>query len=564
MRPINLSTALLLGATAILLVGCGDDNHSNGSAAPSAANAFKRLHPRVTQTLADGAQDSAITVITADKCEILDPHNTESGGDVKVILQVYETLVRIDPQSPDRLIPGLAQSWVVADDARSITFTLRENVKFHDGAVLDAQAAKRSLQRLLGVYLPAPASPYTSFFDMIEHIEADGLTLTLRLNRPAPRVVLRNLTMFPAVIVSPVLFDATGGMTPGQRSTFVSEWASGTGPYYLDKLDAPAARVRLRTFEHYHGGAPSIEKILFRQVPDRNAQLEYLYAGEADMLDDAPREVWDALDDRVNVRLERWWAINICYLGVNVRHDKTRDFDVRRAVQLAVDREALTGLYYGTAQPTHSLVPPSLAEYDPDYRAPGDGAPLPQRQAQARALLEKTGVVGETLNIYYPMHPRPYLPTPEKIADKLRQQLEIIGLKINIVSVPNNELFESIRHGKYELVLIGWTSDNADPDNFYTPLTSGDPATGEPSPVNCGRTFDPQIHEILMRAQALTDAQQRIAAYRSVERRWREQVIGYVPLVNTQQAFAYGPRLIGVEVDPLSNYRFHKATLVKP
>ena len=542
------------------LVACDDRaTDRTGGTVPAAPSAFKASHPRVRAASSGAPTGRIMAVVTADRAETLDPHNTESGGDVKVINQIYETLVRIDPGNADRLRPALAESWQIAEDGLSITFTIRSGVIFHDGAPLDAEAARLSLERLRGGYLDVPAAPYRVFFDFIADLHADGLRLSVHLHRPIARIALRNLSMFPASIISPRLLRATEVMESGARSTFISEWASGTGPYYLNSLESSEARVRLGAFDRYWNGAPSIRRIVFRQVADPNSQIEYLRSGEADMLDDVPRPIWDAFEAEPDVHLHRWWALNLCYLGVNVRHLKTAEIEVRRAIRLAIDRTELKQLYYGTARETHSLVAQPLAEYDPHYRAPGTDAPLPERLARAKGMIREAGAEGRTLKIYYPMHPRPYLPTPQKIADKLRQQLRRIKLAVEITAVPNSELFASIRNDRYELVLIGWMSDNADPDNFYIPLASGDPLTGTPAPTNCGRAFDPVIHEALIRAQAITDPRARIDLYRNVERKLQESIVGYVPLLNTQQAHAFGPRLEGVEIDPLGHYRFQKA-----
>lgn len=540
---------------AAALVCCSDRAETGSDAAQALTRSLRQLRLTVP------SETPFVTVVTADKVDTLDPHNTESGGDVKALDQIYETLLRVDPTNADRLIPVLAESWAIAGDGLSIAFAIREGVVFHDGGELDGRAVKLSLARLRGEVLDVPAAPYRGYFEFIDHIDADGLKLTVHLKRPVARVALRNLSMFPAAVISPRLLEATEGMGPGQRTAFISEWASGTGPYFLADFDSGAVRVRLGAFGAHWGGAAAIKAVLFRRVQDPNNQIEHLRSGEADMMDDVPREVWEQLEADPKITLERHWALNICYLGLNVVHEKTSDVRLRRAIRLAIDPQQLGKLYYGTARPTYSLVAQPFAEYDPNYRAPGTGAPLEQRRRRARELLVEAGALGRSLKIYYPMDKRPYLPTPQKVADKLRQQLGQIDLHVDIVAVPNKELFESVRNNHYELILIGWMSDNADPDNFYMPLASGDPATGRPGPMNCGRVFDLEVHQALLHAQALADPQQRIDAYRAVERRLQEHIVGYVPLLNTQQGYAFGPRLWGVEIDPLGHYRFAGAEL---
>jgi ABC-type transport system substrate-binding protein len=555
---MRTACAILLLLTLGLCPACSQGD--GGAGGDAAVKAFMASHPRITDTTAgDDASDQSITVATADKVATLDPQNTENGGDIKVVNQIYQTLVRIDPDKPDVLNPELAASWTVADDGLSIAFAVRPGVVFHDGSPLDAKAVKLSIDRLHGTYHHVPAAPYRGFYDFIQATEAGGLTFTVRLNRPVARVALRNLSMFPASIISPRLLEVTEKMSPGEASTFISEWASGTGPFYLSKLDTAAARVRLNAFDRYWGGKPVIHRVIFRQVADPNSQIEYLKSGEADMLDDVPRPVWDRLDAEPNVTLHKWWALNLCYLGLNVLHEKASDIRVRQAIRLAIDRQPLLELYYGSARPAYSLIPQPFAEYDPDYRAPETDQPVEDCRALAKGMLERAGAVGRQMTIYFPAHPRPYLPTPDKVADKIRQQLNDIGLIVRIVAVENAELFDSIKNNRYELVLMGWMSDNADADNFYVPLAGGDPKTKTPAPTNIGRAFEPEAYDLMLKAQGITDQAQRVAAYRKIERMLQERTVAYVPLTNPQQGMAWSNRLEGVEVDPLGYYRFYKS-----
>lgn len=553
-------TLAVATAVAVATSGCNKSQPDGVSTSGDPIRTFQASHARLRSDALD-AQAATVTVATADRATTLDPHNTENGGDVKVINQVYETLVRINPTAAEKLLPALAEKWQIIDTGRAIRFSIRPNVKFHDGEPLNAEAVKRSLDRLRGTYLDVPAAPYRGLFDFIDQIEADNMTLTVTLNRPVALIALQNLTMFPASIISPKLLAVTEPMEPGEASAFISQWACGTGPYYLGKFDAGDSRVRLEAFDDYWGRAQGVKRIVFRQIADPNSRLDHLRSGEVDMIDDAPRPAWRDLGKDPKVQLIPWWAINVCYLGINVKHPKTADLPVRRAIQLAIDRSQLEKLYYRTARATYSLVAQPLTDYDFAYRPPDIDKPLGERQELARQSLAKVQATGRALKIYYPMDPRPYLPTPEKIADKLRQQLEQIGLNIEIVAVPNQELFENVKNDQYELVLIGWMSDNADADNFYIPLTSGDPQTQTPAPTNVGRLFDPDIHEMLIQAQQANATLRRTALYRRVERHLQERFINYVPLLNTQQAYAFRRRLVGVEIDPLGHYRFHVAAL---
>ena len=186
-------------------------------------------------------QSSLVEVITSDDAKVLDPHSTSDGGNVKLINQLYQTLVRVDPQDTSKLIPELAVKWEVAEDARQITFTIREGVEFHDGAALDAAAVKLSLDRLRERGFELRTSPYGFMFNEISELVAEGSQLTMKLSAPVAPVLLKSLSMFSASVVSPKLLAATMDMKPEEAETHVTKNAAGTGPYRLDAFDPAAA-----------------------------------------------------------------------------------------------------------------------------------------------------------------------------------------------------------------------------------------------------------------------------------------------------------------------------------
>lgn len=507
-------------------------------------------------------QRSLVRVITADDAKVLDPHVTSDGGNVKVINQVYETLVQLDPQDSGRLLPELAESWTVGEDGKSISFRIRTGVRFHDGASLDAAACKLSLDRARGADFELPTAPYRSMFADIESVEADGQRLVVRLAQPVAGVTLRNLSMFAASIVSPRLLEESrrqGGADAA--SAYVTAHAAGTGAYRVDAFDPAAKVVRLVANEESWRGAPQIKTLVFQQVLDKRVRHEYLRKAEGTIVvDDVPRESWDELRSSPRLALKTWWSLNVCYLGVSGVHPKTREPEVRRAIQLAIDRQAILPHYKGTARPTYSLVAQPMPEYDPELRCGDWDDDLAVRRKRARALLEAAQAIGREVTIYYPNQPRPYLPEPTEIADAVRHSLKEVGLEAKIQGVDKNVLFPGIATGEYELVLIGWTTDNAHPDNFYGPLCDGE--DGVPSEGNVSRVFDPEVHAKIVAARQLVDDAQRVAAYREIERLLQDRVRGYVPLVNTQVALAHSKRIQGIEVNDMGQYRFHAARLV--
>ena len=367
----NYQFRLCLTAIAILLLSACDNSKPTKAAQP---NTFQSSHIRMTDKSPTATQKQILFIGTKDKPGTLDLHSSSTGSETKILRHIYESLLRIDPNNVDNLIPLLAESWTVAQDNLSITFKIKQNVKFHDGSLLDAETCKLSLNRLLGKEYAAHVTPYLSFYDFIEKINVDDkYTLTIKLTRPVPRVALRNLSLFAAGIISKKMLKATDHMSTDQRSNFITEWASGTGPFYLVHAGISDQRTRLHANPHYHNGKPKIKAIVFSYIPDTNTQIESLKADEIQMLDDPPRQIWDKLENNRNISsVHKWWALSVCYLGINIKHPNTANYNLRRAIRTAIDRKQLKQFYYGTARETYSMIAQPFGEYDPTYRPDAD------------------------------------------------------------------------------------------------------------------------------------------------------------------------------------------------
>jgi peptide/nickel transport system substrate-binding protein len=147
----------------------------------------------------------------------LDPINTDIAEAVHVITNLFDTLVTYDDHTTD-LVPDLAASWEKSDDGLTWTFHLRPGVLFHDGTPCNAEAVQVSLQRLIQTDHPFAydkARPYQSAYNMIAAVETpDEQTVVLKLHH-ASAILLANLAMFPASIVSPRGWSSP---TPSTRS----------------------------------------------------------------------------------------------------------------------------------------------------------------------------------------------------------------------------------------------------------------------------------------------------------------------------------------------------------
>jgi peptide/nickel transport system substrate-binding protein len=506
----------------------------------------------------------SITILRSDKSGDLDPMRTSSGGDVRVLSQIYEHLVRASVDTPEvEWQPGLAESWEINDDHTMYTFRIRQGVTFHDGAKLDAHAVKKSLDRMVVEDHPArPQSrPYRGeYFGDIESVVAkDDWTVVISHINPNPRF-LGTLGIHGAMIISPKAIDAMAEMPREERHSWLTRNAAGTGPFKLENYESDTL-ITLRRFDDYWQGKPTIERIVFRTATEIRSRMQELRAGSVHFIDSIDPGDWDALNADEGIDLYTWPAQNVCYLALNCNPEHgfiTADVRVRRAIAMAVNREPMVAKFSGGAVAHHVMIPPTMMGFPgADYLPTDDRPPVSERREQARALLAEAGAEGARVRMYVPDTPRPYLLYPVEIADLLVQQLRQIGLNVVVDKGPLHELTQRVHAGEFPLVLIGWMSDNGEPDNFWRPLLSG--TGGQPAGQNNARFFDQEVADLVNKAGNETDRSRRIELYRQLETTVHDQHRPIVPLLSAHQSYAWRSNLKEVIIDSTGDFHFHKA-----
>lgn len=509
-----------------------------------------------------------VTVLRGDKSENLDPQATDSGGDVAVLTQMYETLVRASVGTPKVVWePGLATSVSVNADKSEYTFTIREGVTFHDGSKLDAAAVKKSLERTATDDSKSKPleRPYAGFFSDVDRITTSGSDVSVKLKGPNPRF-LSNIGIHPAMIVSPKAIDHMATITnPAERSSWLTSHPAGTGPYTItsegDYKDS-GANLTLSAFPDYWDDAPTIERIVFQTQSEVRQRTQRLIAGDIQFTDNLDPGDWSDLDANEKITLHTWQGMNLCYLAMNMpaaNNHVTADRKVREAIALAIDRDPMVAKFSGKAVSQHVLLPPPSLGFPKGYKPPTDLVAREEALARAKQLIKDAGAEGAKLELLMPDVPRPYLLYPDEIANLIQQQLSAIGLEVSLAKSPMKEITGKITSGKFALVLLGWMGDSGEPDNFWRPLLGG--AEGKPAPLNAARFFNEEVMARMDAAGVETDEAKRQKSYESLEKWVFEEFRPMVPLLSAQRSLAWSSTLEGVLVDTTGQYHFHKAKI---
>ena len=478
--------------------------------------------------------DNSLTLVRGGDSLTLDPARATDSESTLVAGQVCEGLVRLK-DGGIQVEPALAESWTVSPNGREWTFRIRPGVRFHDGSPMNAQAAALAIMRQVD-----PASPYRaagmftaqSLFEHVAGAEAlDDSTLRVRLKQPSASF-LYSLAAPMAAILSPLAL-ARWGADIGSHPV-------GTGPFIFAEWRRGESITLVRNPD-YWGGAPRLERLVVRTTPDAGARFLEFQTRHADALTGIPPSDLPLLEKMDGVQVLRAAGLNITYLAINTRHGHMRKVGVRRAVLLALDREALTRLVFGFAGlAAASVLPPALLSTGHPHEPPhqrGDAA-------QARRLLARAGLAGGFEVVLLVMDiPRPYLPEPLRMAQAIRQALAGVGIRARIVTVPWAEYVAVAAKGEYDLCLSGWTFDSPNPHEFLRYKLGWD------TRGNFSHWENAAFQGLVNRAEASRDQGERSALLRQALHLVEAEAPA-VPLAHVRDTVALSQGLRGVVLQP--------------
>jgi peptide/nickel transport system substrate-binding protein len=301
----------------------------------------------------------------------LDPQQSTIGADWQAWQLGYQCLLTTDASGA--IQPQLAESYTVSDDNKTYDFKLRPNVFFHNGDALSADDVIYSFARLKEKGVPLLQG---RFYPSLQSVTADGDTVRFTLGGPDPSFI-RNMAS-PGVAGCAILDRNVPEESLAQKMV-------GTGPYYQTGY-VPNQELNVRVFDRYWGEKPKNAGVRVLYIPDGFSQLANLRSGKVDLFFPAAA-LLKPLESDKSVVLESTVTDYIDMITINTSHAPFDDVRVRRAIALAIDRQAIANtVYSGAAVPT-SYLPPRW----PWVAKVGEAPYSKQDIAQAKALLAEAG-----------------------------------------------------------------------------------------------------------------------------------------------------------------------------
>ena len=467
----------------------------------------------------------------------LDPAYVDDGESAKVIVNVYEGLLKYKEGSTD-IQASLATDWKVSDDGKEYTFNLRKNVKFQDGTPFNADAVVFSVER----QLPPKATedmPYASFtYGPVAKIEKTGdysVKFTLK-NKYTP--FLANLAMaLAAPVVSPTAVAKYG-------AKFI-ENPVGTGPYSFVSWDKNQS-IKLKRFADYWGDKPKDENIVFKFTKENSVRASDLMTGGTDIIDGVdPNDI--AKLKSSNMKIYQGDGMNINYMAFNCARAPFNDPKLREAISHAINRDELVKyLYQGYASVANSPLPSFIPGYDKTVQ------PYNYDVEKAKQLLKDAGKSNLKVKIITYSNPRPYNSAGgQKLAESVQNYLAKIGVTATIDSYNWTDYKTKVANGEGDLFFYGWTGDNGDADNFLSLFDSHEIK----STLNSAKYSNPAVDALLLKGRALPNGADRDKAYAELQ-----QIVSkdapWLPISYAQDLAAYSPKVTGFKIHPTGTVFF--------
>ncbi|OLE43563.1 MAG: hypothetical protein AUI36_23775 [Cyanobacteria bacterium 13_1_40CM_2_61_4] len=337
-----------------------------------------------------------------------------------------------------------------------------------------------------------------------------------------------------------------GFMLPGSKS------AAGTGPFMFQpgawQKDQQITLVKNPSYwrkDDKGAALPYIDKLVMRFITDTQARLAELKAGTIDgMRDFTPADIPGIKSDP-NLQLISRPSFNVGYLGMNVHKAPLDKLDVRKAIAMAINKQAIAdSIYGGQAKPATQFLVKGVIGYDESadfYKYDPDGA---------KKLLQQAGVSNPEIDLWYMPVSRPYYPEPKKIAEAFQSDLAKVGINAKLNTIDWTTYRTNARKNMFGLWLLGWTGDNGDPDNWVCVFFCNPKENG-----SWDTTKATQAIKLMKDAASETDTTKRGELYKQTSQIIRDDV-PRVPMFNAEVPVAASKKVQGYLPHPKGSEEF--------
>jgi peptide/nickel transport system substrate-binding protein len=460
----------------------------------------------------------------------LDPRFATDGQSQRLDGLMFSGLLARDAQM--NLHGDLASSWEMPDTLTYV-FHLKPNVKFHDGRQLTSADVKSTFDFILN---PANKSPKRGAFRMVDKIEApDPQTVIFRLREP-----------YASFLVN--LIPNAAGIVPANAPADFARRPIGSGPFQFVS-QSQDEDVQLTRNENYFNGAPAVQFLHFRIVPDAVVRALELRKGSADLeMSSLSPDIILVLLQQPTLALTQRPGTNFAYLGINLQDPLLARQEVRQALAFATDRAALIRyLLHGQAQVAAGILPPNHWAHEPNV------AQYSLDAARAETLLDTAGFLRKENGVRF--HLTLKTSTEEQarlIGAALQEQWRKVGIDLELRPLELATLLSDAARGNFQLTYARWVGANNDPDIFEFVFSS---RRFPPDGANRGHYKNPRIDALTDQIHVESNQEKRKQLCSEVQKIIADD-LPYIPLWFTDVVSVHRRELGDPPLSPTGDYDF--------
>lgn len=458
--------------------------------------------------------------------------------------------------------PGLAERWDISPDGKEYVFYLRKGVKFHTNEIFtptrdfNADDVIFTFMRQFDKnhpYHKVGGASYEYFNSMSmpellkEIVKVDDYTVKFILNRPdAPFIA--NLGMDFASIFSAEYADKM--MKAGTPEVIDFE-PVGTGPFQLVAYQKDAV-IRYKANPDYWAGKAAIDNLVFAITPDASVRYQKLKANECQVMPYPNPADLEAMGKDPDINLLQKEGLNVGYMAYNTKMAPFDNPKVRKALNMAMNKPAIIdAIFQGAGKVAKNPIPPTIWSYNDAV------VDDPYDPAAAKKILAEEGVKDLNMKIWAMPVQRPYNPNARRMAEMLQSDYAQIGVTVEIVSYEWGEYLKRSKDVNRDgAVLLGWTGDNGDPDNFLAVLLGCDGVGGANRAQWCYQPFE----DLIQKAKIVSDIKERTKLYKEAQVVFKDQA----PWATIAHSVVFQPvrkEVVDFRIDPFGGNVFYGVDL---
>jgi peptide/nickel transport system substrate-binding protein len=499
-------------------------------------------------TLAATPQDTLVLAWAIDDIITMDPAEAFEISAGEIMGNSYDRLVRYEVDNPSKLYGDVAKSWTVSDDGKSLSFELKDGLKFASGNPLTAEDVVFSLQRAV-LLDKTPAFILTQFGfskdNVKDKIKQTGpLALTIETDKSyAPTFVLNCLTANVAGIVDKKLVlskEQGGDLGYGWLKTNYA----GSGPLKIREWRANEI-LSLERNDNYYGEKSKLPRVIYRHVKEAATQRLLLEKGDVDVARNLTPEDLQALAGSADIKTTATPKGTVYYISLNQKNPTLAKPEVREAMKYLVDYDGIGATLIKNIGVIHqNFLPVGLLGASTEN-------PFKLDAARAKELLAKAGLPD---GFKVTMDVRTTQPV-QGIAESIQQTAKRAGIDIEIIPGDGKQTLTKYRARSHDIYIGQWGADYWDPhsnaDTFARNPDNSDDAKSKP--LAWRNAWD--IPELTKKADAAVlerDGEKRAALYADIQAEFRK-TSPFVLIFQQTEVAAFRSNVAGLRIGPTSD-----------